>query len=120
MVNEILREIDKDLDAIYANSGRPSVALEYLLRASILQILYSVRSERQLMEQIDFNNLFPWFIGLGLGAPVWDHSTFTKNSDRLLESDIARLFFSKVVGRARRKRFLSDEHFTVDSTLIEA
>jgi transposase len=120
MVNEILRDMDKELEGLYADSGRPSIAPEYLLRASILQILYSVRSERQLMDQIDFNILFRWFVGLSMDAPVWDHSTFTKNRDRLLESEIARLFFSKVVERARKKRFLSDEHFTVDGTLIEA
>jgi transposase len=120
MVNEILRDMDKELDSLYADSGRPSIAPEYLLRASILQILYSVRSERQLMDQVDFNILFRWFVGLSLDAAVWDHSTFTKNRDRLLESEIARLFFAKVVERARRKRLLSDEHFTVDGTLIEA
>ena len=120
MVNEILSDMDTDLDGLYADSGRPSIAPEYLLRASILQILYSVRSERQLMDQIDFNILFRWFVGLSIDAPVWDHSTFTKNRDRLLESDIARLFFAKVVERARKKRFLSDDHFTVDGTLIEA
>ena len=120
MVNEILREMDKELDSIYADSGRPSIAPEYLLRASILQILYSVRSERQLMDQVNFNILFRWFVGLSMDAPVWDHSTFTKNRDRLLESEMSRLFFSKVVERARKKRFLSDEHFTVDGTLIEA
>lgn len=120
MVNEILAGMDEDFDRLYAISGRPSIAPEYLLRASVLQILYSVRSERQLMDQIDFNILFRWFVGLGMDAPVWDHSTFTKNRDRLLESDIARLFFAKVVERAKKKRFLSDEHFTVDGTLIEA
>jgi transposase len=120
MVNEILRDMDAALDSLYAESGRPSIAPEYLLRASILQILYSIRSERQLMEEINFNILFRWFVGLGLDSPVWDHSSFTKNRDRLLESDIARMFFAKVVERARRKRFLSDEHFTVDGTLIEA
>ena len=120
MVNEILKSMDEQLDELYADSGRPSIAPEYLLRASILQILYSVRSERQLMDQIDFNILFRWFVGLSMDAPVWDHSSFTKNRDRLLESDIARLFFAKVVERARRKKFLSDEHFTVDGTLIEA
>jgi transposase len=120
MVNEILLDMDKDFNGLYADSGRPSIAPEYLLRASILQILYSVRSERQLMDQIDFNILFRWFVGLSIDAPVWDHSTFTKNRDRLLESDIAKLFFAKVVERARKKRFLSDEHFTVDGTLIEA
>lgn len=120
MVNEILKGMDADFDKLYADSGRPSIAPEYLLRASILQILYSVRSERQLMDQIDFNILFRWFVGLGMDTPVWDHSTFTKNRDRLLESEIARLFFAKVVERARRTKFLSDEHFTVDGTLIEA
>lgn len=120
MVNEILRNMDTDLESIYEDSGRPSIAPEYLLRASILQILYTIRSERQLMEQIDFSILFRWFVGISLDAPVWDHSTFTKNRDRLLQSDIARLFFSKVVERARKKKFLSDEHFTVDGTLIEA
>lgn len=120
MVNELLRDMDKEFDDLYADSGRPSIAPEYLLRASILQILYSVRSERQLMDQIDFNILFRWFVGLGMDAPVWDHSTFTKNRDRLLESEIAKLFFARVVERARKKRFLSDEHFTVDGTLIEA
>lgn len=120
MVNEILKSMDEKFDKLYATSGRPSIAPEYLLRASILQILYSVRSERQLMDQIDFNILFRWFVGLGMDAPVWDHSTFTKNRDRLLESEIARMFFAKVVERARKKKFLSDEHFTVDGTLIEA
>jgi len=120
MVNEILKSISTDLDLLYAASGRRSIAPEYLLRASILQILYSIRSERQLMEQIDFSILFRWFVGLSLDAAVWDHSTFTKNRNRLLESEIANLFFRKVVERARRKKFLSDEHFTVDGTLIEA
>ncbi len=120
MVDEILKSLDTEFDSIYSVSGRPSIALECLLRASVLQILYSVRSERQLMEQIDFNILFRWFVGLSIDAPVWDHSTFTKNRDRLLDSSITRLFFIKVVERARRKKFLSDEHFTVDGTLIEA
>jgi transposase len=120
MVNEILKGMDCEFDEIYADSGRPSIAPEYLLRASILQILYTIRSERQLMDQIDFNILFRWFVGIGLDAPVWDHSTFTKNRDRLLESEVAKVFFAKVVERARKKKFLSDEHFTVDGTLIEA
>ena len=92
MVNEILREMDEELDSLYANSGRPSIAPEYLLRASILQILYSVRSERQLMDQIAFNLLFRWFVGLGMDSPVWDHSSFTKNRSRLLELQVARVF----------------------------
>jgi transposase len=109
MVNEILLSMDDELNSLYADSGRPSIAPEYLLRASILQILYSIRSERQLMDQIDFDILFRWFVGLSLDTPVWDHSTFTKNRDRLLESDISRLFFARVVERAQRKKFLSDE-----------
>jgi len=120
MVDEILKSLDTELDSIYSVSGRPSIAPEYLLRASVLQILHSVRSERQLMEQIDFNILFRWFVGLSIDVPVWDHSTYTKNRDRLLDSSITRLFFTKVVERARRKKLLSDEHFTVDGTLIEA
>jgi len=120
MINEILEGMDSDFDALYADSGRPSIAPEYLLRASILQILYTIRSERQLMEQIDFNIMFRWFIGLNIDDEVWDHSTFTKNRDRLLESEITKLFFSKVVERAKKKKFLSDTHFTVDGTLIEA
>lgn len=120
MVNEILHDMDDDLNQLYSHSGRPSIAPEYLLRASILQILYTIRSERQLMEQIDYNILFRWFVGLSMDAPVWDHSTFTKNRDRLMGSDIAGRFFTLVVEKARKKRFLSDEHFTVDGTLIEA
>jgi transposase len=120
MVNEILKDMDRDLDALYADGGRPSIAPEYLLRASILQILYTIRSERQLMDQIDFNIMFRWFIGLNPDDEVWDHSTFTKNRNRLLESEITKIFFSKVVNRAKKKKFLSDTHFTVDGTLIEA
>jgi transposase len=120
MVNEILKGMDAEFGKLYADSGRPSIAPEYLLRASILQILYSVRSERQLMDQIDFSILFRWFVGPRMDTPVWDHSTFTKNRDRLLESEITKQFFAKVVERARKKKFLSDEHFTVDGTLIEA
>lgn len=103
MVNEILRDMDAAPDELYADSGRPSIAPEYLLRASILQILYTIRSERSLMEEIEFNILFRWFVGLGLDAPAWEHSTFTKNRDRPLESDIAKRFFAKMVERAKRK-----------------
>jgi len=120
MVNQILVEMDDDLEELYASSGRPSIAPESLLRASILQILYTVRSERQLMEQIDYNILFRWFVGLSMDTPVWDHSTFTKNRNRLMGSEIAGRFFSLVVEKARKKNLLSDEHFTVDGTLIEA
>jgi transposase len=120
MVNEILKSMDSDFDTLYAESGRPSIAPEYLLRASTLQILFAVRSERQLMEQIEFNMLFRWFVGLSLDAPAWDHSTFAKNRDRLMEAEITKLFFGKVLGCARKKKLLSDEHFSVDGTLIEA
>jgi transposase len=104
MVNEILKSMDSDFDTLYADSGRPSIAPEYLLRASILQILFTIRSERQLLEQIEFNIMFRWFVGLNIDDEVWDHSTFTKNRDRLLESEITKLFFGKVVERARKKR----------------
>ena len=97
MVNEILRDMDKDFDELYADSGRLSIAPEYLLRAFLLQILYSIRSERQLMDQIDFNILFWWFVGLSIDAPVWDHSSFTKNRDRLLESEMAKFFGASVL-----------------------
>jgi transposase len=120
MVNAILKTMDEEFNEMYADCGRPSIAPEYLLRGTVLQILYSIRSERMLMEQIDFNIMFRWFVGLGIDTPVWDHSTFTKNRNRLLESEIAHVFFNKVVERARRKRYLSNEHFTVDGTLIEA
>jgi transposase len=120
MVNEVLKSMDSDFDTLYADSGRPSIAPEYLLRATILQILYTIRSERQLMDHIDFNMLFRWFVGLNIDDAVWDHSTFTKNRDRLLESKTAKLFLAKVIDMARRKKFLSDKHFTVDGTLIQA
>jgi transposase len=120
MVNEILKSMDRDFDTLYADTGRPSIAPEYLLRASILQILFTVRSERQLMEQIDFNIMFRWFVGLSLDAAVWDHSTFTKNRDRLMEMETTKIFFCKVIEHAKKKKYLSNEHFTVDGTLIEA
>jgi len=120
IANTLIAELDPLFDSIYSSEGRPSIAPEYLLRASILQILYTIRSERNLMEHIDFNILFRWFVGLGLDAPVWDHSTFTKNRERFLESEVAHQFFGKVVEHARQKGLLSDDHFTVDGTLIEA
>ncbi|MCK9404764.1 MAG: IS5 family transposase [Chitinophagaceae bacterium] len=120
MVNELLKKMDGDFNAIYADIGRPSIAPEYLMRASILQVLYSIRSERQLMEQLDYNILFRWFVGIGIDAQVWDHSTFTKNRDRLLQSAIAKVFFTKVGERAEQKKYLSDDHFTVDGSLLEA
>ncbi|HJZ70206.1 MAG TPA: IS5 family transposase, partial [Vicinamibacterales bacterium] len=104
----------------YVKFGRPSVPPEQLLRALLLQVLYTIRSERLLMEQLDYNILFRWFVGLSLDEPVWDPTTFTKNRDRLLRGDVAAAFFDAVVLHADSKRLLSDEHFTVDGTQLEA
>ena len=100
--------------------GRPSIPPEQLLRAQLLQMLYSVRSERLLMEEMDYNILFRWFVGLNVDDPVWDATVFTKNGDRLLEAEVAKEFLARVVGQARQKGWTSDEHFTVDGTLLEA
>jgi transposase len=105
---------------LYALNGRPSIAPEKLLRALLLQAFYSVRSERQLMEQLDYNLLFRWFVGLGVDDPVWDVTVFTKNRDRLLEGEIAAKFLRAVLGQPNVKALLSDEHFSVDGTLIQA
>jgi transposase len=105
---------------MYAEGGRPSIPPEKLLRALLLQCLYSVRSERLLMEQLDYNLLFRWFVGLNMDDPVWDFTVFSKNRERLLEADVARAFFTEIGVLAREKGLLSDEHFTVDGTLIEA
>lgn len=115
-----LRALSREFDRMYSDMGRPSIAPEKLLRALLLQILYTVRSERMLMEQLDYNLLFRWFVGLTMDDEVWDPTVFTKNRDRLLEADIARLFFQAVVEEARVMGLLSDEHFSVDGTLIEA
>jgi len=120
MVDEVLRALSPELDRMYAKQGRPSIAPEKLLRAQLLQMLYSVRSERLLMEEIDYSILYRWFIGLNLDEEVWDATTFTKNRDRLLEADVAKQFLAQVVGLARDKGLVSDEHFTVDGTLLEA
>jgi transposase len=120
MVDDALGKLSGLFDAMYATEGRPSIPPEKLLRALILQLLYSVRSERQLMEQLDYNLLFRWFVGFNADEPVWDASTFSKNRDRLLAAEIARMFFAHVVGQARAQGLLSAEHFTVDGTLIEA
>jgi transposase len=117
-VDEILREMSGEFDQLYAAVGRPSIPPERLLRAQLLQIFYSIRSERLLMEQLDYNILFRWFVGLEMDEPVWVPTVFTKNRDRLLTQAIARSFFQRVVERAAG--LLSDEHFTVDGTLIEA
>jgi len=120
MVDEILIQLSRRFDAMYARVGRPSIAPEKLLRAQLLQMLYSMRSERLLMEEMDYNLLFRWFVGLNADEEVWDATTFTKNRDRLLEADVAKEFLTQVVERARAKGLTSDEHFTVDGTLLEA
>src|SRR5256885_17098836 len=111
LVDEILAEMSREFDTLYAKVGRPSIPPERLLRAQLLQIFYSIRSERLLMEQLDYNILFRWFVGLTLDDPVWDATTFTKNRDRLLNHEIGRSFFRRVVERAQG--LISDEHFTV-------
>ena len=120
IVDDVLVALDADFGRLYEGTGRQSIAPERLLRASLLQAFYSVRSERQLMEQINYNLLFRWFVGLGIDDPVWDHSTFSKNRDRLLDADVAAKFLEAVLRDKRVKRFLSDDHFSVDGTLIEA
>ncbi|HZD96062.1 MAG TPA: IS5 family transposase [Candidatus Sulfotelmatobacter sp.] len=120
MVDGVLRALSPELDRMYARHGRPSIAPEKLLRAQLLQMLYSVRSERLLMEEIDYSILFRWFIGLNLDEEVWDATTFTKNRDRLLEADVAKQFLAEVVELARERGLVSDEHFTVEGTLVEA
>jgi transposase len=114
----VLKSLSQEFDSLYSASGRPSIAPEYVLRALLLQAFYSVRSERQLVEQIDYNLLFRWFVGLGMDDAVWNHAVFSKNRDRLLTSEVAQQFFAAVKEQA--KRFMSDEHFTVDGTLIQA
>ena len=118
LVDEVLRDMSTEFDGLYAKVGRPSVPPERLLRAQLLQLFYSIRSERLLMEQLDYNLLFRWFVGLEMDEPVWTPTVFTKNRDRLLNQEIARSFFRRVVDRAQP--WMSDEHFTVDGTLIEA
>ena len=117
-VDEILRSMAKEFEGMYAKTGRPSVPPERLLRAVLLQIFYRVRSERQLMEQMNYNLLFRWFVGLEMDEPVWNYAVFSKNRERLLNQEVAREFFRRVLAQA--KPHLSDEHFTVDGTLIEA
>jgi Transposase and inactivated derivatives len=120
MVDEILGQLSRRFDSMYASAGRPSIPPEKLLRAQLLQMLYSIRSERLLMEEIDYSMLFRWFVGLNLDEEVWDATTFTKNRDRLLEAEVAEEFLARVVERARSQGLTSDEHFTVDGTLLEA
>src|SRR5262245_4212325 len=120
IVDEVLVSLDGAFAKLYEGTGRQSIAPERLLRASLLQAFYSVRSERQLMEQIDYNLLFRWFVGLGIDDGVWDHSTFSKNRDRLLDAEVAARFLEAVLRHPKVKRFLSDDHFSVDGTLVEA
>jgi len=119
-VDTALTALSPQLAKLYAHTGRPSIAPEKLLRALLLQVLYSLRSERLLMEELQYNLLFRWFVGLDLDAPVWDVTVFTKNRDRLLAGEVATAFFEQVLAQAKAHRLLSDEHFTVDGTLIEA
>jgi transposase len=120
IANAALASLSRDFAALYCGLGRPSIAPEKLLRAMLLQAFYSVRSERQLMERIEFDLLFRWFVGIGIDDPVWDHSSFSKNRDRLLEGEIAAKFLAAVLSQPRVKRLLSSEHFSVDGTLIQA
>ncbi len=118
LVDAVLRAMSPEFDGLYARVGRPSIPPERLLRAQLLQIFYSIRSERLLMEQLDYNLLFRWFVGMDVDEPVWAPTVFSKNRDRLLNQEVARSFFGRVVAQARD--LMSDEHFTVDGTLIEA
>ncbi len=120
ITDRALERLSPQFGTLYVNFGRPSVPPEKLLRALLLQAFYSIRSERLLMEQLEYNILFRWFVGLGMDDPVWDATTFTKNRDRLLRGDIAEAFFQAVLLHAETERLLSDEHFTVDGTLLEA
>ena len=120
VVDEALDVLSVEFDRLYARVGRPGIAPERLLRALLLQAFYSIRSERQLMEQLDYNLLFRWFVGLSMDAPVWDASTFSKNRDRLLDGDVAQKLLAAVVAQPRIKALMSNEHFSVDGTLIQA
>ena len=120
IVNEALAALSGEFSALYSRVGRPSIPPEKLLRAMLLQVFYSIRSERQLMERLEFDLLFRWFVGIGVDDAVWDHSTFSKNRDRLLEGDLAAKLLSAVLAQPRVKRLLSTDHFSVDGTLVEA
>ena len=120
MVNAALAELDAEFEALYAPIGRPSIPPEKLLRSSLLQAFYTIRSERQLMERLNFDLLFRWFVGLGIDDEVWDHSVFSKNRDRLLEAEISAKFLAAILTQPEVKRLLSDDHFSVDGTLVQA
>ena len=120
LVDPLLGELSPRLQALYATTGRPSIPPEQLLRALLLQALYTIRSERQLMEQLDYNLLFRWFLDMNADEPTFDASSFSRNRDRLLDHDVAAKFFAAVVDHARAAHLMSHDHFTVDGTLIEA
>jgi transposase len=120
MVDQALKALSPRFALLYSHTGRPSIPPEQLLRALLLQAFYSIRSERQLMEQLDYNLLFRWFVGLAMDDPIWDPTVFTKNRERLFQGDIAQAFFDAVLTQARQQDLLSAEHFTVDGTLLEA
>ncbi len=120
LVDRALQTLSPQFDRLYAAGGRPSIPPEQLLRALLLQVLYTVRSERQLMEQLDYSILYRWFVGLELDEPIWDVTVFTKNRDRLLAGDVAQGFFQAVLAEAERRHLLSTEHFTIDGTLVQA
>lgn len=120
VVDAALEKMSSRFQRLYARTGRPSIPPERLIRALLLQVLYTIRSERQLMEHLDYNILFRWFVGLGLDDRVWDATTFTKNRDRLLQGEIDRVFFEEILAEAAERGLLSSEHFTVDGTLVEA
>src|SRR5664279_1361767 len=120
LVDRALGRMDAELTQLYASKGRPSIAPEWLLRAQLLMVLYSIRSERQLMEQLNYNLLFRWFVGLEMDDPVWDATVFSKNRERLVAAEVSEQLLLSVVEEARREGLLSEEHFTVDGTLIQA
>ena len=120
MVDKALAELDREFAALYSDTGRPSIPPEHLLKALLLQALFSIRSNRQVVEQLHYNILFRWFVGLALDEEIWDHSSFSTNLERLIEADVSKLFLAQIVAQARKAKLLSDEHFSVDGTLIEA
>jgi transposase len=120
VVDEALKQLSRHFTRLYAPLGRPSIAPEKLLRALLLMVLYSVRSERRLIEELEYNLLYRWFVGLGMDEPVWDATTFSKNRERFIDGEVARRFFDEVLEEARQRDLVSDEHFSVDGTLIEA
>ena len=120
IVNQAFGSLGREFSALYSPLGRPSIPPEKLLRAMLLQAFYSIRSERLLMERLEYDLLFRWFVGIGVDDPAWDHSTFSKNRDRLLEGDIAAKFLAAVLAHPGVRRLLSSDHFSVDGTLVEA